>query len=230
MSPTYSVIMAILVIVVIYIIYSVTVGYQGDKNNAQNIKAHFDNNITPDVFKQVRCPNPIRSAPQGVMRLQAPPINGRNVLTPKEARSVLNANLDDILKHPRQLPDNPKMPYPERLKVAEKALWSADADPSVISSDFASDSLSDGPAIDYNGFLASQVADCDLTRNQEKWANEMKQYSGGNLRVLDGIDVAQNISFVGLYRPQPVVDTGTGWQVLSLDSTELQNNKTLAEF
>lgn len=227
MSPTYSIVLAVLVILVLYIIYRMTIGYQG---KSDSYTAHFDNNITPDVYKQVMCPNPLSSAPKGILKMQTPPISGRDVLTSKESRSVLNANLDDILKHPRQLPDNPKMPYPERLKVAEKALWSADADPSVITSDFAADSLSDGPAIDYNSFLTSQVADCDLTRNQEKWANEMKQYSGGNLRVLDGIDVAQNIKFVGLYRPQPVVNSGTGWQVLALDSTELQNNKSLAEF
>jgi hypothetical protein len=83
-----------------------------------------------------------------------------------------------------------------------------------------------GPKGDYNSYVKSLVADERLQDNHNKWVNEMLPWSG-TARNVDNIDeaMANSLSFVGLRRPQAILQSSDALFQTELDTSDLINNK-----
>lgn len=83
-----------------------------------------------------------------------------------------------------------------------------------------------GPKGDYGSYVKSLVADERLQENHSKWVNEMLPWSG-TARNVDNIDeaMANSISFIGLRRPQAIVQSSDALFQTELDASDLINNK-----
>lgn len=104
---------------------------------------------------------------------------------------------------------------PEQIAEAEREQWLAatDADHTgsfnpELSQDMQTDTMqyhTAQPNIDYSGYITDLVADPRTRENHQRWAEEMKPWSGTAMTV-DNMDEAMEagVDFVGLRRPQGV--------------------------
>ena len=104
---------------------------------------------------------------------------------------------------------------PEQIAEAEREQWLAatEADHTgsydpELSQDMQSDTMqyhTAQPSIDYSGYITDLVADPRTRENHQRWAEEMKPWSGTAMTV-DNMDEAMEAStdFIGLRRPQSI--------------------------
>jgi hypothetical protein len=83
-----------------------------------------------------------------------------------------------------------------------------------------------GPKGDYESYVKSLVADERLQENHRKWVSEMMPWSG-TAKMVDTIDEAMSnsLSFVGLRRPQAIVQGSDALFKTEIDATNLIDNK-----
>jgi len=105
---------------------------------------------------------------------------------------------------------------PERVAEAEREQWYSATEVDQTGSyntELAHDAHADvmqyhtaQPAIDYSGFITDLVVDPRTRDNHQRWAEEMKPWSG-TAAMVDDMDEAMEASthFVGLRRPQAIV-------------------------
>jgi hypothetical protein len=105
---------------------------------------------------------------------------------------------------------------PEQIAEAEREQWFAatEADRSgsfntELSQDAQTDTMqyhTAQPGIDYSGYITDLVVDPRTRDNQQRWAKEMKPWSG-TVMMVDDMDEALEATthFTGLRRPQAIV-------------------------
>jgi hypothetical protein len=105
---------------------------------------------------------------------------------------------------------------PEQIAEAEREQWFAatEADQSggfntELTQDAQTDTMqyhTSQPGIDYSGYITDLVVDPRTRDNHQRWAEEMKPWSGTAMMV-DDLDEAMEAGtdFVGLRRPQAIV-------------------------
>ena len=81
------------------------------------------------------------------------------------------------------------------------------------------------PSGDYSSYITNLVADPRLQENQQKWANEMSPCSGTAFSP-DDLDeaVGNDLSFVGLRRPQAIAQSADSLFITEADATNIINN------
>lgn len=121
---------------------------------------------------------------------------------------------------------------PEMIAEAEREQWYAglDADSAgqfntELMSDPAAETFQPhcpAPAIDYDGYIADLVVDPRTRDNHRRWIEEMKPWSGTAMMV-DNLDMEPTIDFIGLRRPQAVVQYNP-LQLTEIDTHDLAVN------
>lgn len=105
---------------------------------------------------------------------------------------------------------------PEDIAEAEREQWFAATEAShsegfntELSQDMQTDTMqyhTTQPSIDYSGLITDLVVDPRTRENHQRWAEEMKPWSGTAMMV-DNMDEAMEAGadFIGLRRPQAIV-------------------------
>jgi hypothetical protein len=103
---------------------------------------------------------------------------------------------------------------PEDLAEAEREAWfsALDADQSgQFNTELAHEGFTDtmqyhtaAPALDYGSYVTDLVVDPRTRDNHQRWVEEMKPWSGVAMKV-DNLEMDNYVDFIGLRRPQAVV-------------------------
>ncbi len=122
---------------------------------------------------------------------------------------------------------------PEQIAEAEREQWFAAADRSTsghfnteLTTDMAKDTFQaheTTPSIDYGSYITDLVVDPRTRDNHQRWVEEMKPWSGTAMKV-DDLDMENYVDFVGLRRPQAVVQYNP-LQLTEIDTYDLAKNK-----
>lgn len=80
------------------------------------------------------------------------------------------------------------------------------------------------PKMDHNSMLLSSVADPELVRRQNEWADDVTKYSGGTRIDSDVIDMESTINFQGLRRPEAPPVSPNALFVTEITPADLMGN------
>lgn len=117
----------------------------------------------------------------------------------------------------------------EKIAAAEQELWMANwlsaGEVSLDNLDLVGIGIIAKPTIDYETFLDNLVIDERLLHNHSSWVNEMLPWSG-TAKSVDNIDeaMANSLPFVGLRRPQAVVQSPDALFQTEIDASYLAGN------
>lgn len=121
---------------------------------------------------------------------------------------------------------------PEDIAEAERAQWYAAADAATtgnFNSELAHDAAKETfqahepqPGIDYASYITDLVVDPRTKDNHRRWVEEMKPWSGTAMKV-DTLDMETYVDFIGLRRPQAVVQYNP-LQLTEIDTYDLAVN------
>jgi hypothetical protein len=114
---------------------------------------------------------------------------------------------------------------PETHVLSAPACASAEHFNTEVAHDAASDSMQyhqPGPAIDYGEYVTDLVTDPRTRDNHRRWVEEMKPWSGTAMKV-DTLDMENYVDFIGLRRPQAVVQYNP-LQLTEIDTYDLAVN------
>jgi hypothetical protein len=178
-----------------------------------------------------------------------PPCNQQYPCGINNPYTVLNQQLDEIrgyrndgynqppfYRHPRGLDRYHRAGAhikPEDIAEVERDKWYAGLD-ACGTGQFNTEAVHDAsadtmqyhcasPAIDYGSFITDLVSDPRTRDNHRRWVEEMKPWSGTAMKV-DDLDVEPTIDFIGLRRPQAVVQYNP-LQLTEIDTYDLASNK-----
>jgi hypothetical protein len=124
---------------------------------------------------------------------------------------------------------------PEQLAEAEREQWFSAAEDAgaagfnpELSQEAHTDTMqyhSAQPVIDYDSYITDLVVDPRTRSNHQRWAEEMKPWSG-TAKTVDNIDEAMEASsdWIGLRRPQPVAQCGNSLQLTERDTSTYASN------
>jgi len=122
---------------------------------------------------------------------------------------------------------------PELIAEAERQDWYSATDADSVGA-FNPESGREGftdvmqphtpePKMDYDGYVTDLIADPRMRDNQRRWVEEMKPWSG-TPRAVDKLEMDVYVPFVGLQRPQAVVQYNP-MMLTEIDSGDLAVNK-----
>jgi len=123
----------------------------------------------------------------------------------------------------------------EQVSEAERGQWLAATEKNstgAFNTELAQDTQTDTmqyhsaqPSMDYGGYITDLIADPRTRENHSRFADEMKPFSGGALKV-DDLDEALEAGthFHGLRRPQAIVQKKTAHQLTEVDASILSSN------
>lgn len=138
-----------------------------------------------------------------------------------------NAKCDEFYKYILKDGNKPQGSTSGKIEAAEQEMFMADM---LSNGETGMDPLlgiSGGdylPKGDYNSYVESLVADDRLRDNHRKWVSEMLPWSGVAKKV-DTLDIGDYVNFVGLRRPQAVVQDAAALLKTEVSASDLINNK-----
>ena len=118
---------------------------------------------------------------------------------------------------------------PEQIAAAERSAFYAPtvaAGAGTFNPERAHEGFTDTddnvPGIDYDSYITDLVVDPRTRDNHRKWVEEMKPWSGVAMKV-DNLEMDNYVDFIGLRRPQAVVQYNP-MQLTEIDTNDLSSN------
>jgi hypothetical protein len=221
MNTTAAIIIALLVVLFIVVAYKM--GWVAKAKTMMSSKAGFVNAYTGTAV-----PKPYQGGdynPYTVLDKRLATIRGAR---PKDAYNQvpwfrLPGGLDAYHKAGATV-------KPSQIQSAEQQQWYAESsamtpafNPEKAHEGFTSDADSaGGTGINYDDYVTDLVVDPRTRDNHRKWVEEMKPWSGVAMKV-DNLDLEPDVNFIGLRRPQAVVQYNP-LQLTEVDTSDLSVN------